>query len=125
MFTGIAGVVRGLIETFHKIRAGVQSVLEVDLQPEDIRVPLDVQRTEMRSLQWLPYMMTEETVSSQHDLLSILFDLKDLRLQTRRVLPLLVDMDIHYRVMKLIYGQSVQRWSFAASLVTTPLLYGV
>jgi hypothetical protein len=51
MFTGIAGVVRGLIETFPKIRAGVRSVLEVDLQPEDIRVPLDVQRTEMRSLQ--------------------------------------------------------------------------
>jgi hypothetical protein len=69
--------------------------------------------------------MTEQTVSSQHDLLSILFDLKDLRMQTRRVLPLLVDMDIHYCVMKLIYGQSVQRWNFAASLVTTPLLYGV
>jgi hypothetical protein len=33
--------------------------------------------------------------------------------------------DMHYRVMKLIYGQLVQRWNFAASLVTTPLLYGV
>jgi hypothetical protein len=125
MFTCIAGVVRCLIETFPKIRAVVQSVLEVDLQLEDIRVPLDVQRTEMRSLQWLSYMMREQTVSSQHDLQFILFDLKYLRLQTRREVPLLVDMDIHYRIMKLIYGQSVQRWNFAASLVTTPLLYGV
>ena len=32
----------------------VQAVTEDDIQADWIRVPLDVQRTEMRSLQWRP-----------------------------------------------------------------------
>ncbi len=79
----------------------------------------------MRSLQWQPFMMTGQTVSSQVDLMAIVADLEQLRVHTRRVLPLLVDMDIHYRIMKLINGQSVQRWNYAGHLSMTPLLYGV
>ena len=79
----------------------------------------------MWSLQWLPYGLTDQTVSSQIDLLAILADLDVLRVQSRMVLPLLVDMDIHYRIMKLLYGQSTLRWEYAAHLVLTPVRYRV
>ena len=100
-------------------------MLEQDLRPEWVRVPLDIQRSDMRSLQWLPYALTEQTVSSQRDLLAILADLEALRIHTRRVLPLLVDMDIHYRIMKILYGLSSASWNYHAHLVQTPVLYGV
>lgn len=114
-----------LVDAFNLIRDGVKVVTEEDMQPEWIRVPLDVQRTGMRSLQWLPYLLTEMTVSSQPELLAILADLEPLRRQTRCVLPLLVDMDIHYRVMKMMYGQSSSLWNFREFLALTPVLYGV
>ena len=118
-------VVRRLMNTFERIRDGVRAVNESDMQPQNIRVPLDVQRKGIRSLQWLPYLLTEETVSSQRDLVGILADLDSLRIHTRHVLPLLVDMDIHYRVMKVMYGQSTMRWNYAEHLSMTPVLYGV
>ncbi len=114
-----------LLHVFTEIRRGVQIVSEADLQPEMIRVPLDIQRTGLRSLQWLPYLLTELTVSSQQDLLAIVADLETLRVRTGRCLPLLVDMDIHYRLMKLMYGQSTVKWDYAGHLSLTPLLYGV
>ena len=79
----------------------------------------------MRSLQWLPYALMEQTVSSQRDLLAILADLDTLRVQSRMTLPLLVDMDIHCRIMKLLYGQSAVKWNYSLHLVQSPVLYGV
>ena len=125
LFTGLSGVVQVLLNAFPAVRKSVSIVLEQDLQPEWIRVPLDVHRRDMRSLQWLPYGLTDQTVSSQIDLLAIFADLDVLRVQSRMVLPLLVDMDIHYRIMNLLYGQSTLRWDYAAHLVLTPVLYGV
>ena len=105
--------------------ADARKVAEVQLTPNMIRVPLDIQRHGMRSLQWRPYVITPETVSSQRDLLSIVHGLRELHRHTRRVVPLLIDMDVHYRLMKLVYGQSFCAWDFGKHLSLTPLLYGV
>ena len=58
------------------IVADARKVAEVQLAPNMIRVPLDIQRHGMRSLQWRPYVITPETVSSQRDLLSIVHGLR-------------------------------------------------
>jgi hypothetical protein len=79
----------------------------------------------MRSLQWMPYVLTEESVSSQAELLSILRGVRPLQNQTRRAVPMLVDMDIHYRIMKLIYGSQMQTYDFGLFMSLTPVLYGV
>ncbi len=47
-----------------RIHFGVASINSDDLEYDSIRVPLDVHRTGMRSLQWTPYLLTEYTVSS-------------------------------------------------------------
>lgn len=123
--SGVSAVVASLLKVLPEIRRGVKIVLAEDLRPEWIRVPLDIQRTNMRSLQWLPYLLTELTVSAQHDLLAIVAELEPLRVRTGKCLPLLVDMDIHYRLMKLMYGQSIAKWDYHQHLALTPLLYGV
>lgn len=56
----------------HKALNDVISVISHDpLTTDDVRVPLDIHRTGMRSLQWRPYMLTDLTVSSQVDLVQI------------------------------------------------------
>lgn len=59
--------------------SGVSIITAEDVQPDWIRVPLDIHRVGIRSLQWTPYLLTELSVSSQGDLLSILHDLRALQ----------------------------------------------
>ena len=122
---GISSVALLIRDAGPRVHAGVEFLLENDLQRDWIRVPLDVQRTGMRSLQWMPYLLTEETVSNQLDLLAILKGLQDVQRQTQRAVPLLVDMDIHYRILKLVYGTATAGYDFAGFLSFTPVLYGV
>lgn len=116
---------RLLRSALQRVHAGVREVNAVPIQPEWIRVPLDVQRTGMKSLQWRPYMLTEETVGCQLDLLQILKCVETLHAQTFRDVPLLVDMNIHYRVLKMVYGCAMEKFNCAMFLQHTPVLYGV
>ena len=123
--SGVDAAASALVASYARVHAGVNLVTTTDLQPDFVRVPLDVHRTGMRSLQWRPYLLTEFSVSSQGDLLHILDELAVLQRHSRRPLPMLVDMDIHYRVCKLMYGQSLSDYDYTRSLSMTPVLYGV
>jgi hypothetical protein len=125
VISGISSLTLQLSRAPARLLSGVAKVNAEDLQPEWIRVPLDVHRTGMRSLQWMPYLLTEYTVSCQADLLSILHDLRDLQAHTRRAVPLLVDMDIHYRVMKLMYGVATSEYSLLQNFNLLPFCFGV
>ena len=116
---------RQLLAALPRLRDGIKAVTAEPVQPEWIRVPLDVQRKGMHSLQWLPYQLTEETVGSSLDLLTIMQSLESLQRHSKRAVPLLVDMNIHYRLMKLMYGQSTEKFDYDQSLLMTPVLYGV
>ena len=70
-------------------------------------------------------MLTEESVSSQVDLMRILGDLNHLRVHSGGPLPVLVDMDIHYRLMKLMYCRSTSAFDFHNFLRHHPIFYGV
>ncbi len=65
-------VVVKLMGAVPRLHQGVARVVAEDMRREWIRVPLDVQRVNMRSLQWLSYILTEESVGTQVDLLAIL-----------------------------------------------------
>ncbi len=64
-------------------------------------------------------------MGTQVDLLAILDGLQTVHNQTRRAVPLLVDMDIHYRILKLIYGCGVSNFDYARALRLTTVIYGV
>ena len=123
--TSITSIASSASAAAARLHRGLNVILDDDIRPAWIRVPLDIQRMGMRSVQWLPYVLTEESVSSQLDLLNILQGLKAVQDQTRRVVPLLVDMDIHYRILKLIYGSANKEFNFRMKMLLTPVLYGV
>jgi hypothetical protein len=94
--------------------------------PGEVRVPLDVQRENVLSLPWLPLQVFIAIVSSQVGLLRYLrFAGRISARTTTRVAPMLVDVNIHYRVMKMAWGTPFLRWDIARYLQTTPPLYGL
>ena len=79
----------------------------------------------MRSLQWRPYMLTKLSVSCQSDLLAVVMGTAELQQHTRRQLPLLMDMDPHYRLSKMLYCESFVHLDVRSRFSQLPLLYGV
>lgn len=69
--------------------------------------------------------MSEYSTSGQLDLLCLLKEMHNVQKHTRMSLPLLVDINIHYRVMKFLYGESCQAYDFRLWLCNIPVLYGV
>ena len=79
----------------------------------------------MRSLQWQPLYLSELTTGSQVDLVQLMQEIRSVQLHTRRALPVLVDMNIHYRLMKLLYSVNTMHLDMRMWLSAFPLLYGV
>ena len=79
----------------------------------------------MQTLVRHPFALSEERVTSGVGLLNLLQFAKDTAQQTNSVLPLLVDENIHYRIVKLLYGAKNQRWNMRAYLWYVRVGYGV
>ena len=79
----------------------------------------------MQAPVWRLFALSKEKVTGGVGLLNLLHFAKDTAKQTNRVLPLLVDENIHYRILKLLYGAKNQRWNMRAYLRYVPVVYGV
>jgi hypothetical protein len=101
------------------------AVLDMDLSVRDFRVPLDVMRGRVRRVRWLPLALSGTTVQQNPNLIDLLEFVKDARLQSGKMVPLLVDLDLWYRLVKMVYGRNMVSWNMRQTLRATPLLYGV
>ena len=93
----------------------------------NVRAPLNVRRetTAVQEPVWHLFDLSKEKVTCGVGLLNLLQFAKDTAQQTSTVLPLLVDENIHYRILKLLYGAKNQRWNMRAYLRYVPVVYGV
>jgi hypothetical protein len=112
-----------------RMMAGLQQVARQMLRSwptrDQVRVPLDVVRPAVRSLPWHPWMLSEFTVSSNHELLRVLESAQALQSRSRLVMPLLVDENIHYRLLRLLYGRGFVQYDVHQHLARMPLLFGI
>ena len=74
---------------------------------------------------WRPFALSKEKVTGRVGQLNLLQFAKDTAQQTNRVLPLLVDENIHYRILKLLYEAKNQGWNTQAYLRYVHVVYGV
>ena len=91
----------------------------------NLRVPLDFHRVDVRALQWKPLMLVNDVTSSQLGLLAVLQSLSMLCDQTASPTPLLVDINIHYRIQRMLYNPAYARWDVQAKLERCPPLFAV
>ena len=103
----------------------IAAVTERDVGLDDFRVPLDLVRGPVQSVQWFPLLLTGKAVQRNESLVELLGMFSVVRDHSRFPMPLLVDLDVWYRLVKLSFGVQTQRWDVAGLLRTMPPLYGV
>ena len=93
----------------------------------NLRAPLDVRtdRTDVQAPVWRSFALSKEKVTCGVGHLNLLQFAKDTAQHTNRVLPLLVDEKVHYKILKLLYGAKNQRWNMRAYLRYVLVVYGV
>ena len=95
------------------------------LNIEDVRVPLDVPRGRCAGAKWKGLSLERYVIGADSGLLHILELLKDIAERTMHPLPLLMDENIHYRLMKWMYGRSMVKYSVRENMPPIVCIYGV
>jgi hypothetical protein len=94
--------------------------------PGEVRVPLDVRRQHVRSLPWTPFHVSEACVSSQDGLLRFLRFAARISERTEcNVSPVLVDENVHYRLLKVAWSAPFVQWDVPRLLQCIPPLFGL
>ena len=109
-----------------RLPALIEDVGMEPLQADEFRIPLDLPRSQARSPVWRAFSLSQDVVSSQVGMLRVLRFLRDEVLpHVRAPMPLLVDINLWYRQLKLVYGREAQRWSIGDALEGLPPLFGI
>ena len=78
-----------------------------------IRAPLDIAREAGRQqLFWKPFGIYESCTGKNQDLLDLLDMLRTTQRHCQNPMALLVDCNIHYRVLKSLYSIATIDWNF-------------
>lgn len=109
-----------------KLTDFVRDMMSCTINPSDVRVPLDVRRDRVRSLQWSPLQMTRESVSNNVDFVKLMEHLRATVLpHCRAPLPVLMDINLYYRHLKFVYSKTYLRWDYAHHFRFCPPIFGV
>ena len=108
---------RALFDRIDVANQGIQRVW--------VRAPLHIARKNVRSLNWRPFFLSKLRSGTHKELLQLVVDLSCVEHRTRHCVPLLVDMKIHFALLKLCYGAAYVPWNVPQLLLGFPLVYGV
>ena len=119
-------VADGLLGYIPRLQRMIAGLTCDEVFTDDIRVPLDVRREHVRSIQWVPFMLSKKRVSENVGFVDMLRMIRDRVLpQSMSPLPVLMDVNLYYRYVKLLYGRAYQQWDIRKSLRFVPPLYAV
>ena len=110
--------------SFREFPRAVDALRRDPPEAQYVRVPLDVHRDSIRSLQWYPLTLADLVSSSNEDLLHIMEQCLAIQVHTRHVMPLLMDENIFYRLAKFIYSGTYNPFKLSEHYATLPMLYG-
>ena len=108
---------RALFDRIDVANQGIQRVW--------VRAPLDTARKNVRSLNWRSFFLSELRCGEHKELLQLVVDSSCVQHRTRHCVPLLVDMKIHFALLKLCYGAAYVPWNVPQLLLGFHLVYGV
>ena len=119
-------VVRWLQEEQGLFRGDVEWLRSATPLDNDIRVPLDCLRERLPDVHWEGFMLNPFQVSRNDHLVELLANLvAQVAPQCAAPMPLLVDEDLHYRLVRMARGVGFQRWNVGALLERMPPLFGI
>ena len=106
----------------------INEVQQLLLTPKvygELRVPPDLRRRGVRSAPWCPYDILDANVASTRGLLEVLRWAREFRVaRDLAALPLLLDVNIFWRVQKLLYSRGFVTSSVQLAVRDLPLVFG-
>ena len=115
---------QAIAASFREFPRAVDALRRDPPEAQYVRVPLDVHRDSIRSLQWYPLTLADLVSSSNEDLLHIMEQCLAIQVHTRDVMPLLMDENIFYRLAKSIYSRTYNPFKLSEHYATLPMPYG-
>ena len=118
-------VARRLRDSFLLLCDATKTLRQGAIEAKDIHAPLNCRRTSLRTLQWKPFFVVDVTTRLQSDFVALVHSLVEVKQHSNKVLPILVDENIHYRLCKMMYSKSYAQYNLALFLCLCPVLYAV
>ena len=98
----IPETIQARASTYREFQRAVEALRRDSLAEKYTLVPLDVHRDNIRSLQWYPLKMFDLVSTSNENLLHIMEKCLAMKVHTRHVMPLLIDVNIFYILAKFL-----------------------
>ena len=107
--------------------ASVSRLMDFDWCGDSWRVPLDQMRTGQTSATWFPFHVADCSVTGADGMLAMISFLQRtmLRQSNCPTVPLLVDENLWYRLLRMQYCKGFSAWDCGKWLARTPQLYAV
>jgi len=103
LLTGCRAACSIILNTFPALKAQSEELLHSSLISRlTIRVPLDVIRSGVQSLQWKPFALTGDVIGTNTGLLSLVALAQTTCKHARSPLPLLIDVDVYLRLIRIL-----------------------
>ena len=114
-----------LVAVMDGIRGLLTEVSREHLQFKDVRVPLDIRRSGVLPVPWLPAGIDAQNVGSAKGLLAGLEAIRQRYTAEARSVMVLVDVNIFYRGVKMFYSDTYAPFDFRRYFQRQPMVLGV
>ena len=105
---------------------GLSDVISGPIVIRDVHCrPLDTRCTQVLCPQCEPMMMSDLILSATPDHMKILHNVQSIQQRTQHHMPLPVDDNIHYRLLKLVYSLDYANSMYRCSSPKKTVFYGV
>jgi hypothetical protein len=103
----------------------VRTLKQRPLTFDQVRVPCDVRRRGARNLGWTPWSVNGENVGSTTGMLSSVEYIMNMQRRSGKLMPILVDVNVYYRILKLLYHKDVISLNVRGAFRGHPLVFGL
>ena len=103
----------------------IRQLLMKDFGHADVRVPCDVTRDRTESVPWYPYAIDGDGIGGSDGLALAVQRVLDVASRFSCIAPVVVDVNIFYRILKLLYSETFARLNLRGAMYTVPFCFGV
>jgi hypothetical protein len=126
VFGAIGYMGTALVQYRQEMKASVAELLGQSLTYEGTRTPCDIRRVAVRRSLWRPLQIGMQDTKTTSGMAEVLNEIDVLRHTTGTpVVPILCDIDIYWRFLKMMYGRSYNDLNMARVFLHHPLHFGV
>ena len=108
-----------------KVWDDMRSMDLYDVSFDNIRVPCDLRRLGVHPVQWHPFGIEKNNISTSDGLILDLMHMQDVVKKLHVRVTLLLDINVYYRIMKLVYSVTFVQFNLRAALRDIDMVFGV